>query len=342
VDQLRRAGLDARLATMRDDRDGIPGATAARLGLPRHALGAQRIASIRGFLRLARLAIVSRPTILHAEDRDAAILCAMVAPFTRARLVITRHVLDEVGEGRGDVLKRRLMGVALRRADAVIAVSGAVSERLQTDHHVRQDRLRVIYNSIEPSVFSTQSPSEARRRMAWPDVPTIALVGALRLGKGHHLAITATRELQTSVSPLRMIFVGDGELRRELELLAGDTVDFLGGRSDIPDVLAASDIVILPSAAEALPTALIEAALAARPTVATSVGGVPEVVVDGETGVLIPPGDGAALVEAIKGLLNSPESRDRFGSTARSRAIRLFAPARQTEALMDVYRVVMR
>jgi glycosyltransferase involved in cell wall biosynthesis len=342
VSGLRLAGVDARLATMREDRDGLPAVTARELVLPRHHLGASRIISMGGIRRLTKLAREHQPAILHAEDRDAALLCAAAAAWSRSSFVVTRHVLDEPSDGRGRRLKRWLLGVALRRADCVVAVSHAVAERVRVDDRVAPDRVRSIYNSLDPGLFLQLSPTDARARLGWPEQPTVVLLGAMRTGKGHDVAIDCARLMAEDSPATRMVFVGDGELRGALEHRAAGLVDFVGNRSDIPEVLGAADVVILPSDGEALPTVLIEAACASRPVVATSVGGIPEVVIDGHTGVLIPVQNPTALAAAIRTLLADRALARRLGDQARQRAIEVFSPQRQIDSLLDVYTSVSR
>jgi glycosyltransferase involved in cell wall biosynthesis len=340
VARLRLAGVDARLATMREDRDGLPAATARELVLPRHHLGARRIISLRGLIRLSRLARQHRPAVLHAEDRDAALLCGAAARLTGTPFVVTRHVLDEPSGGRGARIKRALLSRTLRRANLVIAVSEAVARRVRSDDGVNADRVQAIYNSLDPELFPTVVPNEARRQLGWPERPTVTLVGALRPGKGHEVALEAARIVRLRWPELRVLFVGDGPLRDQLESIANGDAEFVGNRSDIPLVLSASDVVILPSDAEALPTVLIEAACASRPVVASRVGGVPEIVDDGDTGLIIEPQNPQALARAIEDLLDDPERSAQMGQTARRRAIERFSPARQVEELLAVYRSV--
>src|SRR6185369_3181875 len=116
---------------------------------------------------------------------------------------------------------------------------------------------------------------------------------------------------------------GAGTMEPALRALAaplGRAVVFLGARADVPDLLAASDVVVLASLAEALPTALMEAAAAGRPCVATRVGGVPEIVDDGVTGLLVPPSDAPALARALTCLARDPALRADMGRAARERA----------------------
>lgn len=121
------------------------------------------------------------------------------------------------------------------------------------------------------------------------------------------------------------------------ELSVGDRFHFLGARDDVADVLRAMDIVCLPSRAEGLPLALLEAMATARPVIATPVGGIPEAIVDGETGLLVPPDDSGALAAALEVLIESPERIRTMGTSARRRAERCFSVQTFARSVQDVY-----
>ena len=337
VDGLRCQGHAARLATMRSDRDGVPAALAAQAGIPRDHLGAPRIVSPLAMLRAALRFRRSRPCLVHAQDRDAALFGFVAARLAGVPFVITRHVLDDAEAGRGAAAKRALLGRVLRHAGRVVAVSGAVAAILRATDRVDPRKVTVVPNGLEPDRFRPGDPAEARSRLGWPDAVTVTMVAALRPGKGHEVFLAAARRVRDIDPSVRFVAVGDGELRASLEPSADGCADFVGARADIPEVLDASDIVVLPSEAEALPTVLIEAAFAGRPAVATSVGGVPEVVADGVTGLLVGRNDAAAFADSILRLVRSPAERARMGTAARARAEAEFTRSRQVERMTAVY-----
>jgi glycosyltransferase involved in cell wall biosynthesis len=146
-------------------------------------------------------------------------------------------------------------------------------------------------------------------------------------------------------APLRLLLVGDGEERAALESLAhrlgiADAVSFLGYRTDLDRVQAAADIAVLSSDNEGTPVSLIEAAAAARPAVATSVGGVADVVRP-ETGILVPPGDADALAAAIGTLAADPELRRRLGAAARDHALARYSAERLIGDVDALYRELL-
>jgi glycosyltransferase involved in cell wall biosynthesis len=155
------------------------------------------------------------------------------------------------------------------------------------------------------------------------DAPLVGIVGRLVPIKAHEVFFDAARYILAEIPNAHFVVVGDGERRAELEALAAvpplaGHVHFLGWRADLPEVYADLDIVALTSDNEGLPTAIIEAMAAARPVVATDVGGVRDLVADGETGCVVPKRDPAAVARACVALLRRPQLRDQMGAAARA------------------------
>ena len=163
-------------------------------------------------------------------------------------------------------------------------------------------------------------------------------MGRLVAIKGHDVFLHATVRLAQTYPTAHFLVVGDGERREDLQSLAialgvGERVHFLGWRRDIPTILAGLDIVVLPTILdfEGTPLAVIEALASAKPVVATCVGGVPEVVRDGETGLLVPPRDPEALAKAISRLLEDPIMGQQLGASGRSLVCKVYERERMVE-----------
>jgi glycosyltransferase involved in cell wall biosynthesis len=139
--------------------------------------------------------------------------------------------------------------------------------------------------------------------------------------------------------PYRAAIVGDGPERAALEAAAATAqVELLGERGDVPEQLAASDVFVLSSRSEGMPMSILEAMAAGLPVVASAVGGIPEIVRDGETGLLVPPGDADALAAALGRLLDDDGLRRRLGAAGRERALDEFDVVRFGDAHVDAYR----
>jgi glycosyltransferase involved in cell wall biosynthesis len=163
--------------------------------------------------------------------------------------------------------------------------------------------------------------------------PTIVSVGRLVLPKSFWILGQALRALERG--SFRALVVGDGPQETFLQGIGG--VELLGERDDVPDLLARSDIFALSTLSEGMPISVLEAMAAGLPVVATAVGGIPEIVVDGETGVLVPPQDVGALAAALERLLVDTELRRRMGAAGRARAEQLFDVARFRRDHLELY-----
>jgi glycosyltransferase involved in cell wall biosynthesis len=160
--------------------------------------------------------------------------------------------------------------------------------------------------------------------------------------KGHRILLQALSLLRAEFPNIRLICLGTGALKDELTKTVRDLgleniVRFVGFRSNVGDWLAAVDIGVLPSFYEGLPLTAVETLAAGIPLVATAVDGTPEVVIDGETGHLVPPGDPAAMAEAIGRLARQPELRRKFALAGRDRVLKRFTIQRQVEQTSNLY-----
>ena len=223
-------------------------------------------------------------------------------------------------------MRHRRTGLLLRQPDVVVALWPGAVEPLVECFGLDERRIRVIPNAVRADRFSPASPAERVRARACLDLPgdasVVAYLGALSPEKDVGLAIEAIAAIPDAV----LAIAGEGAERAALERAAAERapgrVRFLGAQRDARRVaFAAADTVVLPSRTEGIPAALIEAGLSELPVVATDVGGVSEVVLDGETGVLVPPGELDVLVEALRTVLGQPRG---LGAAARSRCLERF------------------
>jgi glycosyltransferase involved in cell wall biosynthesis len=205
-----------------------------------------------------------------------------------------------------------------------VAVSHGVKDYLVKEIGLDPDKVRVVPNGVDIAAIDTARPGrEVRRELGLPqDVPVIGLVGRLdHWGKGHKELFTALASLKDRY-PCHTLIVGGGRREEGVKQLAASLhlagqVHFLGSRRDVPDLLQAMDIFVLPSYSEGLSLALLEAMAAGLPVIVSRVGGNPEVVTDGKTGLLIPPRDAEALAQALERLLGDPAGAKELGKNAR-------------------------
>ncbi|MFZ5449072.1 MAG: glycosyltransferase [Thermodesulfobacteriota bacterium] len=221
--------------------------------------------------------------------------------------------------------KRRLICRSLSFfTDISLAVSQGVKDYLVKEIGLKPDKIRVVPNGVDMARIDAARPgAKVSQELGLAEgVPVIGLVGRLdHWGKGHKELITALAQIKERY-PCHALIVGGG--RREAEIkqlaeslgLAGE-VHFLGQRQDVPDLLHAMDIFVLPSYSEGVSLALLEAMAAGLPVITTAVGGNPEIVAHGVTGLLIPPRDAGALAQALERLLADPAGAAQMGRNAR-------------------------
>lgn len=229
-----------------------------------------------------------------------------------------RRELATPDKSRGQLIAQRAGYAA---AHAVVANSQAAAAQLRREG-VPSRKIHVIPNGIDLGAFAHRTPKPAAAG------PRIITVANLRPEKGHDTLLAAAARVAQVRPDAEWSIVGDGPLRTTLEQAVAargldGRVRFLGERRDVPALLAASDIFVLPSRWEASPNALIEAMAAGLPVVATRVGGIPELVDDGATGMLVESGDDAALSSAILALLEPDGRADAIGCAARASVERL-------------------
>jgi glycosyltransferase involved in cell wall biosynthesis len=282
------------------------------------------------------------PDILHTHLGYADLMGGVAARSLGLPSVATIHVMER-SAGARERVKDELMALARRRcAQQVICVSEAARRWYLATGWDRAEHVVAVPNGVAPSPVAPGEPERMRRAfgLAASDV-VVTMLGVLRPGKGHDVAVAATAALRARFPQLRLLVAGDGPDRAAVAGLAaalGGAVVLTGHRDDVPAVLAASDVLLHPTARDAFPTAVVEAMAAGLPTVATVVGGIPEIVVEGETGLLVAPGAGAdAVAAALARLLADPTLRRRMGAAARDRFEERFTAERWAERLRAVY-----
>jgi L-malate glycosyltransferase len=282
-------------------------------GVPVHLLGRlQHPFDLASLAPLTRLLRRLRPAVVVTP------LYSRASPYARfaARLAgVPLVVAHEYGRGEDPPLLRRVVDRLLAPATHFLAASEAQRLELQA-RGVATGAIAVSYDGIEVARFAGGDREGARRHLGIPAGRPVALVPArLHPMKGHADLLAAVPELRRRVPEALVLCAGAGPLEAELHRLAAaaglaGAIRFLGHREDIPELLAAADLVLLPSRREGLPAALLEAWAARRPVVATAVGGVPEALTDGREGRLVPAGAPAALAAAAADLLLDPGLRD--------------------------------
>lgn len=294
-------------------------------GVEAHALHRRKRQAVGSLADLVRMMRRIRPDIVCVRGYNAELLGRVAAVIARVphTVVWVHNIGDVQPRGRIRKISDRVLAPA---TSGYFGVARAQIPYMVDELHYAPAKSRVIYNGVDPSRFF---PSDDRSMLAGlgvaPDAPVVGIVAVLRPEKDHLTLLRAAAQVVSSIPDVTFLVIGDGELRSELEQAAerlglGANVRFLGARSDVGDLLRALDVFVLCSyTVECFPVSLLEAMAAGRAAVCTAVGGIPELLVNGETGRLVPPRDPDMLAQRLVELLGDDDARHSMGAAARAR-----------------------
>jgi glycosyltransferase involved in cell wall biosynthesis len=291
------------------------------LGIEVHSLGLSRKTDITAAFRFRSLLRKLRPDILHTYLVHGNVLGRIVGRLAGVPVIIG----SELTIGQAGPLGRMATKLTNPLTDAVEVNSITGGKAIEKDLGVPSNKIEVVLPGLDLTKFGgTENRTLLRTELAIENQHHLVVyVGRLRPVKGVEYGIRSFAIAQQDNSNLRMVLAGEGEQRTYLENLVtelgvADKVKFLGARKDLPDLLSAADSVIMPSMTEGFPRIALEAMAARKPIVATRVGGVPEAIIDQQTGILVQPKDVEAMASAIATLANNEELRTRLGNAGRT------------------------
>lgn len=281
-----------------------------------------------------------RPDVVHAQDAHAVSLAALAlsfgAPSPAPQLVAARRVDFHV---QGHAFSRWKH----RRVELFIAASDAIRRILLSDG-VPDARITVVHDGIDVGRLAAV-PAENIHELFWfpHGAPVVAHVGALVAHKGQKYLVDAMARVRRTIPDAQLVIFGEGELRADLERQVHQRgldkhVVLAGFRDHIAGLVRSADLFVMSSVTEGLGSAVLDAMALGLPVVGTRAGGIPEAVVDGVTGLLVRPGDAAALADAIVALLRDPERRRQFGEAGQARVAETFGVDRLVEGTLAAYR----
>jgi glycosyltransferase involved in cell wall biosynthesis len=307
-------------------------------------LGMRSMWDPRGVRRFASLLRETRPDIVHTRTIRADLLGRVAKAFGSSVINnIVNLYPDDCLVRLGPVVGRGVMAGTIATAGAVamfVANSSAVADNTTRAFRVPRRRVRVILDGIDVDLWTAAAPADLSAQSIRDEDTVCLTVARLHPQKGLMDLVEAASDVLRRRDDVRFVVAGEGPSRGVVEEqirssgLEGKVV-LLGERRDIPELLARADLFVLPSRFEGLPTALIEAMAAGRPIVATSVGGNAEVVVEGETGWIVPPERPHALARAITEALDSDLGA--MGRNARQRAMQHFTADTMATAYAGLY-----
>jgi sugar transferase (PEP-CTERM/EpsH1 system associated) len=295
--------------------------------------------------RLARIMRQYRPHIVHTRNWGA-IEAVAAAKLARVPVVIHSEHGYEVDMFAGLPMRRRLFRrAAYAMADAIFAVT-----RELRDYHARQawippERMGVMYNGVDTQRFAPSSESRVamRKELGLPaESFVVGAVGRLVPIKDHQTLLNAAALLSKNGVDVRVLLVGSGPERERLQMVSKNTLEsrvcFAGDSSRVPELLNAMDVFVLPSLNEGMSNTLLEAMACGLPTLATNVGGNPEIIENNVNGCLFTPGDTAWLADKLTLLARNPELIHQLGTAARNHAMESFSLGRMLDTYRSFYR----
>lgn len=273
----------------------------------------------------------------HGSQDSWAVTFALVNFHPRPVVLRTRHNVFPI---RDHFLNRKLYGTW---TDGLVCISEAIVEYCAAKPYLKRENLSLIHSAVDAERFNVPRDRSLLDEFGIADRYVAVVTGRLREEKGHRHLIEAVKRVAAEVPEFVLLVVGSGSLESELKKqvnAAGleDRVIFTGFRTDIPQILAAVDLFVMPSVSEGLGTAILEAGAAGLPIVSTRVGGIPDIIKDGESGLLAPPGDAGALADALIRMSRNPEFAAQCGQAARRHVHQQFSEESLVRKTEEAYR----
>lgn len=304
-----------------------------------------RLFDMRGAIRLGLTLRNQKIGILHCHMFRAGLFASPIGRLCRVPVILeTTHVRETWRKGwfKSRFVVDRAIGHLI---DRYIAVSEANSKYLIEEKRIPARKVTVIQNGCSMDRVNPEKahPEGIRESLGFSKSDIVLIVMArLEPQKGHKILLQALSTVRAEFPNIRLICLGTGALKDELNSLArelklNEIVRFVGFQSNVADWLAVADIGVLPSFYEGLPLTAVETLAAGLPLVATAVDGTPEVVLDGKTGLLVPPGDPAAMAGAIRQLARQSELRQKLAKAGREWVLQRFTIERQVEQTSSLY-----
>ncbi|HEY2326979.1 MAG TPA: glycosyltransferase family 4 protein [Gaiellaceae bacterium] len=321
---LRRRGWDAEMIVLHQGEQGAKDFVAAMRAheVPTQTLRMRADVDPLVFARLVR----RRADIVHTHLVHADVHALPAAALARVPArVSTKHGFNEFRSGRAVGLVDR---AAARFANRQIAISVGLARYLTATEGFAPGAFTVVHYGIEPGLEPPPPPRE----------PRLVAVGRLIPIKGFDVLLRAFATARAEVPELTLEIAGSGPRDTELRAAAPQGVSFLGHVTPVGPVLERAAVVVVPSRGEGFGMVALEAAERGRAAIVSDVGGLPEIVAEGETGLIVPPDDEEALARAIVALVRDPERAAAFGAAARVRAVTQFSAESAADGVESVYR----
>ncbi|MFX0207099.1 MAG: glycosyltransferase [Candidatus Hodarchaeota archaeon] len=288
------------------------------------------LAGIKAALRITKIIKKKNVKIIQTFHSDSDIFGTVLGTFLGVPVIISSR------RDMGDWSRKKRHIIAYKAiryfVDKIVVVSNAVGDRIKSLENVHRDKVITIYNGVDLDYFNQSiRKDEVKKNLGlYPNHKVVCMIGNLRPIKGHEYFLQAASSILSDFREVQFMIVGEGPLLEDLEKLTNklglhQKVLFLGKTNDIREILSVTDVSVLSSLSEGFSNTILESMSMGKPVVATRVGGNPEAVIDGATGLLVPPRDPNALANAVVKLLKNPELADQFGIMSKGRVREYFS-----------------
>jgi glycosyltransferase involved in cell wall biosynthesis len=342
---LKEQGVESRVCVLHI-RDGNPTADELqKLGIAVDLVLVKNLRNPFDLFRLVKYIRQYRPNIIHTQLETSDVLGTIAAWLLKIPSVSTIHTLEQPSKRMKKSWRNYLRWNCLSLFSRRVVVVSEVARQHYIQLGYRSEKLLTLYNGIDLKKFNCAGQTDIDK---WSilelpnDSVVLVSVAVLREPKGIQYMLQAMPDLLAKVPNMYYVVVGDGQYRATLESLAESLgiksqVLFMSFRSDIPEILAASDLFVHPTLADALPTVLFEAMAVGVPIIASQVGGVPEILEHDVNGLLVPPANSSSLVDACLRILSDKGLAGRLASIARDTVVRRFDVNQQARNLTQLY-----
>lgn len=357
---LQRRGHAVTVVTMYDKAEYVPlfkqkyGVDIVDLHMkaPARAGLFQKAASVlKGLVRLWQLIRREQFDVVQTFSHYSNIVGPVVAYLAGARIRVSSQRMSLKGSPAWLLRLDRWVANSFL-VNKMVSVSEGTRQFSIKTQRIKSDKLVTIHNSIDldrflPSAVNAERLPQLRQFLGIPvESQVVVTVARLHAQKGHRFLIAAIPTIQKKFENTHFLFVGEGELQQDLtdsitQLGVEKMVHFLGMRQDIPELLVLSDVFVLPSLWEGLPNSVLEAMAMGTPVIATDVDGCPEVIRDGETGILVPPADSDALAQSIIRLLGDAALCQTLAQEAQRWVVENFSEEKNISAFEQLYEILI-
>ncbi len=317
----------------------------AARGVPVECVPIEGHLDVRLFRRLADRWRALTPDLVHTHLLHADLYGLPSARWAGVRCAVSSRHNDN--PFRRNPVIRLVNQWAMRYADRVIAISHALAAFVSEVERLDREQVVTIHYGFAPPEYPSDAREQARAALGYrPDEPVIGLFGRLIRQKGVDVLLEAFAHVLERVTAARLLIVGDGVLRTSLEAQArslglAQSVTFAGWIEQAYRLMPACDMIVMPSRWEGFGLVALEAMGCARPVIASRVSALPEIILNGETGLLVPPEDSKSLAQAILSLLSDPDRAAALGRAGHERLVREFSVEKMVQATVDLYTQVL-